>query len=139
MAVLRPSRPVIRQDFNTQLLVVGTVPTPLNGSLDINSLITSFIIAVPTTAANSVFIGNGGVTTANGLELAAGTSPVFIIDNYKQPYELQGPLIGIEEHVKACTADVDALPFIVWDPSQIYLIAAAATNVSVAFFKEMFI
>lgn len=139
MAALRPTRPVIRQDFTTLLLTVGTVPTPLNGAFDINSLITSFIIAVPSTAANSVFLGNGGVTITNGLELLAGTSPVFIIENYKQPYEMQGPLIKIEENLKQCEADVDALPFIVWDPSQIFLIAAAATNVSVAFFKEMFV
>jgi hypothetical protein len=139
MAVLRPSRPVIRQDFTSQLLVVGTAATPLNGSFDINSLITSFAIKVPSTAANSIFMGTGGVTITNGFEIEPGDSPVFLIENYKQPYELQGPLIGIEEHVKSCEAEADALPFIVWDPSQIFLVAAAATNVSVIFFKEMFI
>lgn len=139
MPPLRPSRPVIRQDFLTSSLLVGIVPTPLSQSLSLQSLVTSFVISVPTTAANSVFLGDGGVTIANGFELPAGSAPAFIIDNYKQPYEIQGPLLGIEQSVNKCIADADALPFICFDPSQIYLIAAAGTTISILFFKEMFL
>jgi hypothetical protein len=139
MAPLRPSRPVIRQDFLATSLTVATVPTPLSQSLSLQSLVTSFVISVPTTAANSIFLGDGGVTITTGFEIPAGSAPAFIIENYKQPYELQGPLLGIEESTKHCIADADALPFICFDPSQIYLIAAANTTISILFFKEMFI
>lgn len=137
--LIHPTRDIVRQEFTTSLLAVGTVATPLSQSLTLQSRITSFAISVPTTAANSIFLGDGGVTITNGFEIPAGSSPVFLIENYKQPYELQGPLLGIQGMVESCEPEAGAIPFACWDPSQVYLIAAAATNVSIIFFKEMFI
>jgi hypothetical protein len=132
-----PTRDVIRQDFTATIVNVGTSPTVLNGALTLQSLITTFVIS--NNSGNSVFIGDASVLTTTGFEIPTGSVPEFSIENYRQPFEIQGPLIGLLESVKQCQAIPETQPFICWDPSTIYLVAGVASAISVIFFKEMFV
>lgn len=139
-----PERPVVRQDFTSQNLVVGTTPTPLNSDQALaQSYIDSFIIAVPSTAANSVFMGNQAVTAAangGGVEIVAGAMPNFRIEQGgRMLYEILRPLLEMSA-VAGCKIErPDVLPFVCWDLSTIFLIATANTNVTVMFFRNPFV
>src|SRR5262245_8885080 len=89
-------RPIIKQEFTTLSFTVTTSAASPNPALGLTSLIDSFVITVPSSAANSVFIGSDqGVTTTTGLEILAGTSQNFRISQDRQLYELQMVLIEI--------------------------------------------
>jgi hypothetical protein len=138
------NRPIIAQQFDTYGLLVTNAAQPLAPQFQITALIDVFIITVPAAAANSVIIGsNAGVTAGpppTGLELIAGTSVLFRIDHDgRQLYELQKPSFDIQEAVKCITTQPEAIPFIVWDLSQIFVVAVANTSISFATFKAMYI
>lgn len=133
-------RPIIAQQFTTFSLTVGVAAAPINGALQLQALIDSFAISVPSTAANSVFFGSDGVTTVTGLELIPGTTSLFVVDHGgRQVYEVQQPVLEIAKAVKCYDVAPEAIPFVCWDLSQIFLVASAATVVSVAAFKAMYI
>jgi len=136
-----PDRPSVRQDFIAQALTVGTVPTPIVGDPALASAyIDSFIFNVPSTAANPVFLGNPAVTVTSGLEVTAGSAPNFAIDQGgRMLYELLRPILDIAA-VAGCKVEMpDTLPFVSWDLSQIYAIAAANTACVVVFFRNPFV
>jgi len=140
--MLSVNREIVYQPFDSFSISVQVTPTPLNTSIALtkSDLIDSFTISVDATAANNVFIGGAGVTITSGLEIVAGGGPVsFVIENQRQHYELQEPVINIAEILQCSPSQPRSLPFIIWDLSQIYLIAAAITNVRVAPFRSMFI
>ena len=133
-------RPLVAQEWATQGFTVNVAPAqPLGPNLGITSMIDSFYITVPAAAANSIFIGgNPAVTTANGLELLAGTTSRFLVSQARQLYELQKPLLDVARTM--CNIEhPEAIPFVVWDMSQIYVVAVAATVISFAPFKAMYI
>ena len=135
-------REIATQNFETFVLAVQVTPTQLSTVLSFTKqdLIDSFTLSLDAGAANNVFIGGPGVTIANGLEIVRGAGPVdFIIENQKQHYELQEPVIAIAETLQCAPNQPRQIPFIVWDFSQIYLVATAITNVRVAPFRSMFI
>lgn len=134
-------RPIVYQIFTTFALTVGTTPTQLSTAFTKVDLIDSFVISLDAGAANNIFIGDQGVTITTGLEIVAGGGPVnFVIRNQHQQYDLQDPLITLAE-ATLCQGPVAprAIPFIIWDLSQIYLVAAAATNVRIAPFRAIFV
>jgi hypothetical protein len=134
------NRPVLFQPFSSFVLPVAITPTPLLASPSKSDLIDSFIISVDSGAANNVFIGDGNVTVNSGIEIVAGGGPVnFVIRNQDQQYELQIPVMEIAKTLQ-CQSDMPfAVPFIIWDCSQIFLIAALATNVRVMLFRSQFV
>jgi len=137
------NRPVIKQEGNAQAFTVPVAPAaPLMSQSGLTAMIDTFIITVPSTAANSVFLGfNQGVIVGNGIELLIGTTVQFKIDHdTRQLYELQNLLININGGV--CGQPVnpkELIPFVVWDMSQIYVVAAAATAITFATFKAVYI
>lgn len=136
-----PERPTVRQEFNPYALLVGVAATPLNSDQALtSSYIDSFAISVPLAAANSVFIGSNNVTIATGLELVPGSLTQWAIDQGgRQQYEIQRPLLSLSA-IAECKAQMpDMIPFIVWDPSQVALVAAAPTNIVVVFFRNPFV
>lgn len=136
-----PERPLVRQEFNPYALAVGTTPTALNADQALtSSYIDSFVISVPLAAANSVFLGGQNVAIASGLELVPGSLTQWALDQGgRQPYELQRPLLKLASFA-TCKAEIpDMIPFMFWDPSQISLIAAAATNIVVCLFRSPFV
>jgi hypothetical protein len=137
--MFRVNRPLIVQQFRTFSFAVGVNALPLEPTVDKTDLITTFVISNPI-AGISVYFGNGGVTVNSGLEILPGTAPEFVIEQEgRQLYELQGPLLDIDAGLQCRNVQPEAIPFVVWSPANIYLVAAAPTTVSVSLFKAMFI
>lgn len=133
-------RQIVPQPFTTFILAVGTVATAISTVFTKADLIDSFCVSLDAGAANNVFIGDQGVTVNSGLEIVAGGGPVnFLIRNQFQQYEIQGPLLDAVETLQCQQKEALSLPYIVWDLSQIYMVAAAATNVRIAPFRSQFI
>ncbi len=135
-------RDIVTQTFETFALAVQVTPTQLSTALAFTKadLIDSFVVSLDAGAANNVFIGGPGVSVTNGIEIVAGAGPVeFVIENQWQQYELQEPIIAIAETLQCNTNPSRSIPFVIWDFAQIYLIAAAITNVRVAPFRSIFI
>jgi len=123
-----------------------TVPVapaaPLMHQASLQSMIDTFMITIPSTAANSVWLGfNAGVIVGNGIELLAGTTVVFKIDNLtRQLYELQ----SLEERINTALCGIavtprEMIPYVVWDMSQVYVVASAPVGISFAIFKAVYI
>lgn len=134
------NRSVLFQPFSSFVLPVAITATPLVATPNKSDLVDSFIISVDAAAANNVFMGDGNVTIASGIEIVAGGGPVnFRIQNQPQQYDLQIPALDIARTLQCQDSTAFAIPFIVWDCSQVYLIAVAPTNVRVMLFKSQFI
>lgn len=132
-------RPLVVQLFRTFAFAAGVTALPLEPTLDKTKLITTFMISNPSAGA-SVFLGNEGVTTATGLEIQSGTNPVFSIDNQgRQMYEIQGLLADITEGLSCRHVNMEKIPFVVWDLSRIFVVAAGAVNISVGVFPTMYL
>lgn len=138
---LTVQRPLVAQEFTTQAFTVTTAPQSPAQALSITSMIDVFMITVPSTAANSIFLGSSqAMTTATGIELLAGTTVQFRIDHDgRQLYEIQMLLREIAACITGRNQPVEAIPFVVWDMSQVYLVAAANTAISIGLFKAVYI
>ena len=133
-------RPILTQPFSSFLVVAGVVPTAVGPTLQQGDLITSFIVSVDAGAANNVFIGDQGVTVATGIEIVAGAGPVlFEIRDERMQYELLRPLLAGLESMQCRENQATAIPIIVWDLSQVYLVAVANTNVRIMPFRAQFV
>ena len=132
-------RPLIVQQFRTFAFAVGTTALPIEPTVDKSQLITTIVISNPI-AGVSVFWGNQGVTPTTGLEILPGTTPVFeIFQEGRQLYEVQAPLLDIDSGLQCRNIQPEAIPFIVWSPANMYLVAGGATTVSIALFKAMYL
>ena len=132
-------RPLVTQQFITLSVSVTTSPLPLATTVNKEQLITSFVISNPSTGS-SVFIGNQGVSTTSGLEVIAGTTPVFeILQEGRQLYELQEPALDIVSGQQCRRVEAFGIPFIVWDMTQWFVVAAANTTISVALFPAPYL
>ena len=127
-------RPLTEQVFRNYNISVSTTPLPILDGASVNDLYTSMIIDPISTAANSVFFGDGSVTITNGLEIRAGLPLTLALSQSRQFYELQHLLMKL-----ACVDGQEDLPFIVWNPANMYLIAAAATDVRIVLFKTAWV
>jgi len=134
------NRPILFQPFSSFILAVGITPTPMVATPNKSDLVDSFIVSLDAGAANNIFMGDGNVNINSGIEIIAGGGPVnFKIINQDQRYELQLPLMEMARTLQCQSDQPFAIPFIVWDCSQIYFIAAAATNVRISLFRSQFI
>lgn len=132
-------RDVVFQPFETFVVAVPTTPVQISTIFTKADYIDSFAVSVDA-AAVSVFIGGSNVTIANGLEIVAGGGPInFVIRNQRQHYELQEPAVNIAEQLGCVRKEKVSLPFIVWDLSQIYLVASAASTARIAPFRSKII
>lgn len=133
------ARPVIEQTFFSASILVGTVPTPLAGSLTTTSMIDAFILSNFSTNANSVFGGDAGITTNAGVEIIKGAGVTFRISQTRQLYEIQNPVLVSAQVALCSTMPPDSIPVIVWNPSNFYLIASAPTTIGVIFFRNVYV
>lgn len=132
-------RPSVVQQFNPQVVAVQITPTPLSG-LNLNqAFIDSLIICVYSTAANSVFLGDQGVTTTTGIEIPAGVTIELEISNERPLYELQIPMTDMEAKIACQVVRPFDVPFVYWDLTQLYCIAAAPTNIIVTAVKRAWV
>ena len=133
-------RTVVPQPLTQFVVSVQVTPTPISTVFTKADLIDSFTISVDAGAANNVFIGDQGVTITNGTEIVAGGGPVnYVIRNQWQQYELQYPLLTMLDNMQCGTEEPYAIPFVVWDLSQIYLVAVAITSVRISPFRSQFV
>jgi hypothetical protein len=138
--MLDVNRQVVYQNFETFTVAVQVTPTQISTSFTKSDYIDSFYVSVDAAAANNVFIGGASVTIANGIEIVAGGGPLkFLINNQNEHYELLAPLIAISEMLGCQPVQPISIPFVLWDFTQIYLVAAAITTVRIAPFRSMFI
>ena len=136
-------RPLVVQQFLTRAVAVTTAATPIDTTLDKSRLITSFAISNPV-GGTSVFLGNPGVTIAGGtnagFEIPGGSAPNFVIDNQgRQLYELQDSLNQILAGLQCNIKPLDGIPFVVWDISTMFLVASAATTVTLIILPTMYL
>ena len=136
---LRVNRPLIAQWGDTFSFAVTTTAQPVLPNVDKTKLINSFMVSNPV-GGISVFLGfQPGVLITTGLEIPGGTLPSFpIFQEGRQLYELQGPVENIAGMLNCRDSGSDAIPFVVWDMSQVFLVASANTTVTIATFKAMF-
>lgn len=135
------NRPLLEIQFTTFPLTVLTTPTPVKVNGALTDYIESFVIAVPSTAANNIFFGNAGVTITTGMEVVRGAPLQFFVQQVRQLYELQSPLEQIVKAAPVCVPNFqsEAIPFVCWNLANVYLIASANTDISVTTFRTPFV
>jgi hypothetical protein len=144
-SMIRGPRTPLKQEFTCYPVTVGVVPAPVNAALSLSSLISTIAFSVPTGAANSVFLGpDASVSITTGLEIPPGIVQQYRTNNERELIELESPLLsilfqvlcffGIKNQVQG-----EEVPLVVWDLSQMYLVATAPTAMVVGTFKEIWI
>lgn len=128
---------------------VTNVAQSIAPSLDINNLIESFIIANPSVNTASIWWGdnsvlvNAAATTAIGIEIPPGAAQFFTVDETRQLYEVQNPLMTLYEMVKCKPyPQPDYLPVVVWNPKNIFVVTNVAgplANIGMIFFKNVYV
>jgi hypothetical protein len=130
------SRPGVFQRAMNFTIVAGLAPVAL---MNQDTPCDAMIIDVYSTAANSVFFGFGsGVTITSGIEIQAGNPLILSPDNMRENWEIQKPL----EFIAALMARQMGLPAlgpyraprVTLNANDYFVVAAAATNVSVMLF-----
>lgn len=134
----RPFRQKLTQDFFPFALNVGITPTPISQAVQqatVDSLYTTILFSLRVAAANTVWIGgqNISATLFNGMEIVQGAPIALKIDQQRQIYEIQAPIVD-----QLCTVP-DGIPFVAWDVSRLFAVAVAPTVMGVILFKEPFI
>lgn len=138
-------RPLLFQPIVSTVVNVGIAPTPLVATGNINQLVASFAISVPT-GGNNVFLGDSNVTASaagvagSGLELVAGGGAVlFELKDIRMMYELMYPILKMAD-ILGCQKEFQYdVPLAIWDLSQVFVIAAVAQTISLATFKIQFV
>lgn len=136
--MIRPIRPLLKQGFRPFALAVGVGATPLNlgnQQANLSGLYDAFSVSVPFGSANTVWMGDASINAAamNGLEIPVGLPVMLSIDNERQLYEVQSPLVDV-----ACLVP-ESIPFIVWNPSEIYFAAIAPIIIGIVLFQAPYI
>jgi hypothetical protein len=139
-------RPQVSQQLiSFPLTVPGAgLAIPISQSLDKSRLITTFSVSNPV-AGSSVYLGNAGVTatgTTQGFEIPPGTAPAFrTFQETRQLYELQGLIVIIARVLNCTLPEIEKIPFIVWDLTQLYLFSANAggSQVTIAAFPQAYL
>lgn len=134
------NRTPIEQTFFTQSIAVPTTPIPFANNLTITSLMQTIFMCNPSSNTNSVFFGDSNVSTTQGMELVPGSGPIaVIIQQTRQLYELQDPEM-ISAQVASCQSiDPTSIPLVVWNPSNMWLVAATATTtIALMFFRNVY-
>ena len=133
-------RPYVLQPINGFSITAGTTAIALSVNTElVSTFIDSILIGVPSAEAQGIFFGNQGVSLASGFPIEPGTSINLRLSNERQMYEVQAPLLQLVEFFKCKFQEPTAIPFVIWDPSQVFVIAAAATDVRVVLFKSAYV
>jgi hypothetical protein len=140
------SRDLVTQTFRAfAVTLVGTAAAvPLDPGGSKQQLITTFVISNPAASGGSVYIGNQGVTDPTGVnpgfEVQAGTAPAFKeLQEGRQLYELQLILADIAKALKCTNIQLQKIPFVVFDMSQIFAFSTVNLTFTVITFPTMYL
>ena len=133
-------RTPLEQTFTTLPLSVPTAnDVQIAPAYSINNQVIAFMICNFASNANSVFWGSHPVSTTSGIEITPGSAPMFTIEEVRELYELETPLQNIFQEQACMPSPPVIIPIIVWNPSNIWIIAATAiTPVSIALFNNVY-
>lgn len=139
-------RPLVSQTLITFPLTVPGAgqAVPISQTLDKSRLITTFSVSNPV-AGSSVYLGNAGVSAAGatqGFEIPPGTAPAFrTFQENRQLYELQGLLVVMAKVLNCSLPEIEKIPFICWDLTQLFLFSAnvAGSQVTIAAFPQAYL
>jgi hypothetical protein len=133
-------RDIVYQPFDPIAITVLTTPTPILAKSSKSDLIDSFIVSVPASALNNVFVGNNSVTLTTGLEIVAGAGPAeFKILNQRVQYDIHSLMEPVIASLPCNVVSIKGIPFIIWDLTQICLIAVANTAIVVLPIRSQFV
>lgn len=135
-------RPLVAQESTAFTFVVPAAPAASPApQYSLDSMIDSFVVTVPQAAANSVFMGfNPGLIVGNGIELLASTTVAFRIHHEgRQLYEIQRLLKRLVDFQTCQISQEEQIPVVMWDMSQIYMVAAAPTTITMCVFKAVYV
>jgi hypothetical protein len=130
------ARQLLYQPFSPQVLAVAITPTPLSGLQLTQAYIDSLLITNFSTSANSVWIGDSNVAVGTGVEIPVGVTIQLSISNERPLYEVQNPLLEMDEKISCASVQPTEIPFIYWDLTQIFAIVAVAQNCVVTALKR---
>jgi len=137
--VIKPDRPLVRQNFFPFAVATNVAAVALASiaqQSSITSLYTAIAFSVPI-GGLSVIWGDSSVLAANGngIWISPGVVQVWPINNGRQLYEIQEPLVdGLP-----CANRPLAIPFSVWDLSTIWVASTGAQTLGVILFQESFV
>lgn len=139
---LRIVRPLQRQDLITIPFLVDVTAKPIAPNFRPEELITTITVSIPS-AGPSCWFGGAGVTSSAGnnpgLEIIPGGLVSFRIENQDQQYDVQAPLLDIDQAATCRQPAPEVIPFIVWDCGTVYLVSTVPTTVVLGLFKTMWI
>lgn len=126
-------RPHTAQSALNYQVSVGTAPIPISPN---QFEVDTFIVDVPSSTGNSVFIGYGSqVSVSSGIEVRPGLPFVANADSSREQWELQRLLELIYTAIKGESPGQYKAPRVVFDVSQYYLVAASTTTVAIMLFQ----
>lgn len=131
---LNIDRPTIEQNFIQRSISADTTAVSIYPSGSQGDYITAMIFSVPTGEAQSAFVGKQNVGIGSGLEIPVGVPIAIYGGQTRQLYELQKPLTSLD-----CDNEPFAVPIPVFDPSNWFVIAAAATVFNITLFPEAYV
>lgn len=139
-------RPLVSQQVISFPLTVPGAGSAIQISqtLTKKDLITTFGVSNPA-AGSSVYLGNAGVSAAGanqGFEIPAGTAPYFrTFQEDRQLYELQSLLSVIVRGLNCTMPEMEKIPFICFDLSQLFLFSgnAAGSQVTILAFPQAYL
>jgi len=129
-------RPYVYQRGVSFNFTAGVAALPINAN---RYEVDSVIVDVPSTAANSVFMGFAGVTITSGLEVRPGLPIEWATDNTREQWELQrameliASLLAMKEGGAPLTTYRP--PRVVYNLADIFIVAAAPTAISITVFN----
>lgn len=129
-------RPIVYQRAMNYTIQAGVAPLPIaNGGFQCDAI----ILDVFNTAANSVFFGYGsGISVTSGIEIRPGLPILLSPENSREQWEIQRVLEMIAGMMAAERGYAGPGPFrsprVVLNANEYWVVAAAATAVSVMLF-----
>jgi hypothetical protein len=136
----RSNRPYVQQPITQFSKTIGTSRIPvIDDTAFVSGYLDSILIGVPNAASQGIFFGDITVTIGNGFPVEPGSSVNLVLDNQRQLYELQGPLDNITTTLQCRTEQGIDIPVIVFDPSQIFVVASANTDTRFVLFPTVYI
>jgi hypothetical protein len=137
------NRPILTQTWTDKTVTApatGAAAVPLDPTGNQNQLINCFLLSIPTGGVNCFVVGQP-IIALSGQEIIAGGGPVkFRIDDERMLNELVYPAQLTAQILGCKPFDIEEIPLVVWDLSQIFIVSSGAAQVvNIATYKMPFV